>query len=56
MPPADDPDEWPDVTMVISAYNEETVLAQKIKNALATRYAGRLRILVSSGWKLGPHR
>lgn len=44
IPPAG---EWPDLALVIAAYNEEAVLEQKIINSLALDYPpGRLRILV----------
>lgn len=31
-------DQWPSVTLIIAAYNEEKVIASKLKNALAVRY------------------
>ena len=41
--------DWPSVTLIISAYNEATVIAEKIRNALALDYpADRLQILVIS--------
>jgi cellulose synthase/poly-beta-1,6-N-acetylglucosamine synthase-like glycosyltransferase len=41
-------DEWPSVTLLISAHNEEAVIRQKLVNALSLEYAGDLRIIVSS--------
>lgn len=41
--------DWPTVTMVISAYNEDAVLAEKIANCRALDYpADRLRFLIGS--------
>lgn len=43
------PGEWPSVTLVIPACNEERWIARKIENALALRYLpDRLEILVAS--------
>lgn len=40
---------WPSVTLVIAAYNEEKVIAQKIENSLALDYpADKLEIMVVS--------
>jgi cellulose synthase/poly-beta-1,6-N-acetylglucosamine synthase-like glycosyltransferase len=45
--PAGDPDEWPQVTLLIAAHNEETVIDARIRNALATDYPrDRLEIVV----------
>ena len=39
--------QWPEVTLVIAAYNEAAILPEKIRNSLALDYpAGRLRLLV----------
>ena len=43
-----EPDKWPSVTIVISAYNEEDVISSKLENALAQDYQGQLEILVVS--------
>jgi cellulose synthase/poly-beta-1,6-N-acetylglucosamine synthase-like glycosyltransferase len=41
--------EWPNVTMVVAAYNEERVIADKITNSLAIDYpAGRLKVVIAS--------
>ena len=40
--------QWPSVTLLVSAYNEEKVIEEKVRNALATRYPGRLEIVVAS--------
>ena len=41
-----DPDPWPEVTLLIAAYNEEEVVEQKMRNSLAQDYpAERLRIV-----------
>ncbi len=45
---ADESSSLPDVTLLISAHNEEKVLAAKLDNALATRYPGALQIVVAS--------
>jgi cellulose synthase/poly-beta-1,6-N-acetylglucosamine synthase-like glycosyltransferase len=46
---ADTPVEPPSVTLVISAYNEEAVIAEKLNNALQLQYpAGRLEFIVVS--------
>jgi cellulose synthase/poly-beta-1,6-N-acetylglucosamine synthase-like glycosyltransferase len=47
-PPAVTFDEWPSVTLLISAHNEEAVIRQKLANALNLEYAGDLQIVVSS--------
>jgi len=40
---------WPSVTLLISAYNEEKVIADKIKNSLALNYPSeKLEILITS--------
>jgi cellulose synthase/poly-beta-1,6-N-acetylglucosamine synthase-like glycosyltransferase len=45
--------EWPEVAVLIAAYNEETVIADKIKNTLGLNYpAGKLKCyIVSDGSK-----
>lgn len=41
-----DPDPWPEVTLLIAAYNEEEVVEQKMRNSLAQDYpAEKLRIV-----------
>ncbi|HHM02396.1 MAG TPA: glycosyltransferase family 2 protein [Caldithrix abyssi] len=43
------PQEWPSLTMVISAYNEETVIAEKLNNSLQLDYPrDRFQIVVIS--------
>ena len=43
------PSEWPRVTLVISAYNEEAVIESKLRNALETDYPKKLfQVLVVS--------
>lgn len=43
---APQPDEWPDVTLLIAAYNEEDVVPEKMENCRALDYPpGKLRIL-----------
>lgn len=39
---------WPDVDVVLSAYNEEQCIAQRIENLLAVEYTGKLHIYVAS--------
>ncbi len=42
-------DEWPSVTLIIAAYNEEDVIAEKIENSLQLEYpSDKLRIIVFS--------
>jgi len=44
-----DPKEWPTVTLLIAAYNEETVIEAKLRNALQLTYpADKLEIIVVS--------
>jgi cellulose synthase/poly-beta-1,6-N-acetylglucosamine synthase-like glycosyltransferase len=44
-----DPSAWPDVSIVISAYNEQSVLGRRIENLLDLDYpSSRLRILIGS--------
>ncbi|RYY66153.1 MAG: glycosyltransferase family 2 protein [Chitinophagaceae bacterium] len=41
------PEQWPELTLVVAAYNEAAILPEKIRNALALDYpAGRLHLLV----------
>lgn len=48
-PDPDEPTRWPDVSVVISAYNEEPVIAQRMQNLLELEYPReRLEILVGS--------
>ncbi|MDH3627291.1 MAG: glycosyltransferase [Acidobacteriota bacterium] len=50
--PSADPDnrveDWPAVTILIGAYNEEAVLAAKLDSLLAQDYRGTMRLLVVS--------
>ena len=49
MPEYASPSEWPTVSLIIAAHNEETVLRAKLENALAMDYpAERLDIIVVS--------
>lgn len=42
-------DEWPEVTLLIAAYNEATVIADKLENSFALDYpAGKLQILITA--------
>ena len=48
-PRFEEPSEWPTVTLLIAAYNEEKVIARKIENALALEYPPeRLQILIAA--------
>lgn len=48
-PPIADPPVWPDVSIVIAAHNEESVIGRRIENLLALDYpAERLHILIGS--------
>lgn len=48
-PPVMPASEWPSVAILIPAYNEERVIAQKVENALALDYEpGKLEVLVGS--------
>ncbi len=42
------PDEWPSVSVLIAARNEEAVIASRIRNLLDQDYKGSLEILVGS--------
>lgn len=46
--PADIPSRWPFVSVVVAAYNEERVIADKIRNFLASDYAGESEIVIVS--------
>ena len=39
---------YPDVDIIIAAYNEESCIKERIENALAQNYPGKLNILVAS--------
>jgi cellulose synthase/poly-beta-1,6-N-acetylglucosamine synthase-like glycosyltransferase len=39
---------WPDVTLLIAAYNEERVIAGKLQNCLELDYPGKIEIVVVS--------
>jgi cellulose synthase/poly-beta-1,6-N-acetylglucosamine synthase-like glycosyltransferase len=48
-PPSEYEGEWPSVSLLIPAYNEEAVLGDRLRNALAMDYPpGRLEIVVGS--------
>jgi cellulose synthase/poly-beta-1,6-N-acetylglucosamine synthase-like glycosyltransferase len=48
-PPSDRSEEWPVVSLLIAAHNEEAVIDERLRNALAMIYpAGRLEIVVGS--------
>jgi cellulose synthase/poly-beta-1,6-N-acetylglucosamine synthase-like glycosyltransferase len=42
------PEQWPSVDIIIAAYNEEFCIKERIENALAQDYQGKLKILVAS--------
>lgn len=43
------PDSWPEVSIIISAFNEENVIARRIENCLALEYPkNRLEIIIGS--------
>ncbi|MBD03503.1 MAG: glycosyl transferase [Gemmatimonadetes bacterium] len=42
------PQDWPSVSLVIAAYNEQDVLAAKIDNSLALNYPGPVQVVVVS--------
>jgi len=41
-------EKWPDVDVILSAYNEELCITQRLQNLLSQDYPGKLRILVAS--------
>lgn len=43
-----EPEEWPSVSVLIAARNEEKVIASRIRNILAQNYAGTIEILIGS--------
>lgn len=43
-----EPKSWPNVDIIIAAYNEESCIRERIENALAQDYQGRFQILVAS--------
>jgi len=46
-PSPGNPEPWPEVTILIAAYNEETVIEERVRNALATDYpSDRLEIVI----------
>jgi cellulose synthase/poly-beta-1,6-N-acetylglucosamine synthase-like glycosyltransferase len=48
-PPAPEPRDWPALTLLIAAYNEEAVIGEKLENSLALDYPpDRLEIVVAS--------
>ena len=42
------PEQWASVDIIIAAYNEESCIKERIYNALAQDYSGKLQILVAS--------
>lgn len=44
----EDPGEWPPVSVLIAARNEEDVIGDRIRNLLEQDYAGELQVLVGS--------
>ena len=45
--PPDDPESWPEVTLLIAAHNEEAVIEERLRNALAMDYPrDRLEIVI----------
>ncbi len=42
------PDDWPSVSVLIAARNEEAVIASRIKNLLEQNYGGSIEILIGS--------
>src|SRR2546427_11777797 len=47
--PSNEPGEWPDVSILLSAYNEQAVIVDRIRNLLDLDYPrARLEILVGS--------
>ncbi|MCK4806228.1 MAG: glycosyltransferase [Candidatus Aegiribacteria sp.] len=42
------PDEWPPVSVLIAARNEEDVIASRIRNLLEQKYEGSIEILIGS--------
>jgi len=48
VPPAMEPTEWPSVSLLIAAYNEEDVIEERVRNALAMDYPrDRLEIVIA---------
>ncbi|MCD4776336.1 MAG: glycosyltransferase [Candidatus Aegiribacteria sp.] len=43
-----EPEEWPSVSVLIAARNEEKVIASRIRNILEQNYAGTIEILIGS--------
>ncbi len=43
-----EPAEWPSVSVLVAARNEENVIARRIENLLAQDYPGRMEILIGS--------
>ena len=49
IPPSAPPEEWPSISLIIAAHNEEAVLAEKIDNSLALDYPReKVQIIVAS--------
>jgi cellulose synthase/poly-beta-1,6-N-acetylglucosamine synthase-like glycosyltransferase len=47
-PEAAEPDAWPDISLIVTAYNEEAVLRAKLDNSFALDYPGKVQIVVVS--------
>jgi glycosyltransferase involved in cell wall biosynthesis len=43
-----EPSFWPAVDVLLSAYNEEICIKERIENLLSSNYQGKLRILVAN--------
>src|SRR5579862_8645420 len=41
-----DPDTWPDVTVLVPAYNEANCIGAKVRDVFANGYPGALEVLV----------
>lgn len=49
IPPSAPPEEWPSISLIIAAHNEEAVLAEKLDNSLALDYPReKVQIIVAS--------
>src|SRR5688500_7037890 len=46
LPAPPEPAAWPDVTVVVPAYRESAVIAEKVADLQANGYAGRLEVIV----------
>src|SRR4051794_23490927 len=49
VPPACEQEDWPSVSLLIAAYNEEDVIEERVRNALKMDYpSDRLEIVIAS--------